>query len=506
MAEMDEEMEDAHVRGDDDDGVGAVDFLNLEVDFEYEFEASRYFDFCRPESPSESREAELWFESASSYPPSPFIAKIDLGTDIFGENVDIPSEFNNVVSTYGVTYSDDGSCIELHTTEETEGGTVLEPEASNYFPKVDVKFAIKLPVATRSTLMKPTASHLAKQNDPRDIKTTSRILHRFHKSSTQNSEKSCTDASDRTDQAYKRQKLEGGHSRKIRLVEINVHDLKQQTQLVHKIPQKKEHSDGNPGLRRLKITIPKEPDLGTARRAQRPRSREVELQDASTITMFRARPLNRKILEAPSLPLHQKSTPRLPEFQEFHLKTSERAMQHASASSSFQVRNNMPRSHSQTVATRNRLQPHSSVSLYPHMLHPNDEQRQEECKKELLKFEARSLNKKEFNFKTEKRCHQGLPIDLFNKLSLISEDQQNSMPDLKNSHPTHGSKENIDKVRRQDHEALPTGEIGQKISGRWRLQSERDLVTSSFRSRPYLCSSPSPLTLVSSTVMVIIII
>ncbi|CAA6656260.1 unnamed protein product [Spirodela intermedia] len=284
-----------------------------------------------------------------------------------------------------------------------------------------------------------------------------RVIPQFHKSFTQNSEKSCTDASDRTDQAYKRQKLEGGHSRK-------VHDLKQQTQLVHKIPQK--HSDGNPGLRRLKITIPKEPDLGTARRAQRPRpgrSREVELQDASTITMFRARPLNRKILEAPSLPLHQKSTPRLPEFQEFHLKTSERAMQHASASSS----NNMPRSHSQTVATRNRLQPHSSVSLDPHMLHPNDEQREEECKKELLKFEARSLNKKEFNFKTEKRCHQGLPIDLFNKLSLISEDQQNSMPDLKNSHPTHGSKENIDKVRRQDN--------------------ERDLVTPSFRSRLYLC-------------------
>lgn len=70
MAEMDEEMEDAHVRGDEADGAGAVDFLNLEVDFEYEFDASRYFDFCRPESPSECREAELWFESAISYPPS----------------------------------------------------------------------------------------------------------------------------------------------------------------------------------------------------------------------------------------------------------------------------------------------------------------------------------------------------------------------------------------------------------------------------------------------------
>ncbi|KAG5099775.1 hypothetical protein JHK82_044827 [Glycine max] len=49
--------------------------------------------------------------------------------------------------------------------------------------------------------------------------------------------------------------------------------------------------------------------------------------------IFRARPLNRKILNAPSLPLSKRSTPRLPEFQEFHLKTQERAMQHTSATS-----------------------------------------------------------------------------------------------------------------------------------------------------------------------------
>ncbi|PNX55722.1 cell cycle regulated microtubule-associated protein, partial [Trifolium pratense] len=41
-----------------------------------------------------------------------------------------------------------------------------------------------------------------------------------------------------------------------------------------------------------------------------------------------------KILEAPSLPLPKRSTPHLPEFREFHLKTTERAMQHTSATSS----------------------------------------------------------------------------------------------------------------------------------------------------------------------------
>lgn len=41
-----------------------------EVDLEYEFDAARFFDFTREESPAEAREAELWLESAPSYPPS----------------------------------------------------------------------------------------------------------------------------------------------------------------------------------------------------------------------------------------------------------------------------------------------------------------------------------------------------------------------------------------------------------------------------------------------------
>lgn len=41
-----------------------------EVDLNYEFDAARFFDFTREESPVEAREAELWFESAPSYPSS----------------------------------------------------------------------------------------------------------------------------------------------------------------------------------------------------------------------------------------------------------------------------------------------------------------------------------------------------------------------------------------------------------------------------------------------------
>jgi hypothetical protein len=41
-----------------------------EVDLDYEFDASMYFDFTRPETPAEACQVELWFESAIEYPPS----------------------------------------------------------------------------------------------------------------------------------------------------------------------------------------------------------------------------------------------------------------------------------------------------------------------------------------------------------------------------------------------------------------------------------------------------
>ena len=60
MTEMmeEEDMEVEHV------------FVAHEIDLDYEFDAARFFDFCRPETPAEAREAESWFETAGSYPPS----------------------------------------------------------------------------------------------------------------------------------------------------------------------------------------------------------------------------------------------------------------------------------------------------------------------------------------------------------------------------------------------------------------------------------------------------
>ena len=45
-------------------------FVAHEIDLDYEFDAARFFDFTRPETPAEAQRAELWFENAPSYPPS----------------------------------------------------------------------------------------------------------------------------------------------------------------------------------------------------------------------------------------------------------------------------------------------------------------------------------------------------------------------------------------------------------------------------------------------------
>lgn len=44
--------------------------MEVLFDMEYEFDAARWFDFTREESPAESQSAEFWFHSAPSYAPS----------------------------------------------------------------------------------------------------------------------------------------------------------------------------------------------------------------------------------------------------------------------------------------------------------------------------------------------------------------------------------------------------------------------------------------------------
>nr|KAJ0192809.1 hypothetical protein LSAT_V11C800425500 [Lactuca sativa] len=126
--------------------------------------------------------------------------------------------------------------------------------------------------------MKPTASQLAKQNQEH-LMDHSRV------------QKSGNNSINVEGQAAKRQKLEGG-------LLCKVTNTKQQSNFIHKAPKK-----GNTG------------NENVASRAHR----------------FRAHPLNRKIFETPLLLQKKRSTPQLPEFQEFHLKTIEKAAQNTVA-------------------------------------------------------------------------------------------------------------------------------------------------------------------------------
>ncbi|XP_010260277.1 PREDICTED: protein TPX2-like isoform X2 [Nelumbo nucifera] len=202
---------------------------------------------------------------------------------------------------------------------------------------------------------------------------------------------------------------------------------------------------------KLTLTRPKEPELETTNRIRATRVKstaELEEEMMANIPKFKARPLNKKILEAPTLPALPRSTPQLPEFQEFHLKTMERANQHAETStvvsSTESSCQNVDKPHKLTEPRTPRLE--TSLRARPPKVKSSQELEQEELEK-MPKFKARPLNRKifeskgdlgifhsskpnvtkpqEFHFATDERIPPpATVIDLFDKLSLSSEPRQ----------------------------------------------------------------------------------
>ncbi|KAK9103528.1 hypothetical protein Sjap_020782 [Stephania japonica] len=224
---MDEEMDCGG-----DEGVLVAE----EVDFDYEYDATRYFDFVKGETAVEVREAEMWFDSAQTYPPSPFVIKLNL-EGILEEN---DSTFAEPKERASIDYT--ASHSDTRMSSESIGGnqSCRGLKFNNHFildvPNAKSKTAIKAALTRGSTLMKPTVSHLAKQNRPRNPHVSNRSL----------------DSSDTVSvvdiQASKRQKLDGGQ-----------------------LCKQDDHIECNMAQTRLKLTIPREPDLETAHRAYRMR-------------------------------------------------------------------------------------------------------------------------------------------------------------------------------------------------------------------------------------------
>ncbi|KAJ0903703.1 putative TPX2 central domain-containing protein [Helianthus annuus] len=337
-----------------------------------------------------------------------------------GESSMALSNTDGDVANEGVSLDLKNYCLQTLQNQQSIGAALKE-SIINANCKSKTKSSWKPSCSRTSTLMKPTASQLAKQNQER-------LMDNFR------FQKSGNNSSVVESQAAKRQKLEGGHLCKVT-------DTNQQANFVHKAPKREGNVDGNLGHGRLRITVPRPPDLATAQRAQRIRQKDNGGNEhvATRAHGFRARPLNRKIFEAPSF-LHQKrSVPQLPEFQEFHLKTTERAVQNTAAGPSTSSCCNINSKTPQKPTFAFGVESSSRGSKRPHV---TGAPKQEDCET-IHRFKALPLNKKifsskgdlgvfrsnkrettvamVFNFQTEKRAHHAPPVDLFNKLSLASE-------------------------------------------------------------------------------------
>ncbi|KAJ8555679.1 hypothetical protein K7X08_013175 [Anisodus acutangulus] len=461
-------------------------FTVVEIDLDYEFDAPRYFDFCCDESLLGTRLAESWFESAGSYPPSPFVTRLISKEDVLLESInvsprskvenmnlsdsdseiEVEQEVPDVIkegvgSNAGISAISNAEKL-LNQLRQLPSGLTLYNQMAKGATKGKTRCSAKPSCPRSSTLMKPTASHLAKQNLPRPIGES-----RLPTFLVENGTSSTVIET----QAAKRQKLESGHLRKVA-------EAKPVFSFVHKTPKRDGKVVGNNISAKPRITIPREPELQTTHRAQRARpkgSEQAENLPPTAIRRFKALPLNRKILEGPSLP-PKRSNPQLPQFQEFHLKTSERAVQHRSAVSTSAANSSTVDKVLQKTSTNSTVEcGNRELRRVNHVEAPKKEE-----SVSTYNFKALPLNKKilsskgdigvfrntkrettvpmEFNFHTVKRIHHNPPIDLFNKLSLTSEPQPAGRVQLKTQRPScflsKGSKENRWAYFQQNHETV----------------------------------------------------
>ncbi|KAF8095954.1 hypothetical protein N665_0320s0078 [Sinapis alba] len=434
---------------DEDMEIEPTVFEARDIDLEYEFDAARWFDFTRMESSEESQSAEFWFHSAPSYAPSPFVTKLLLSKEVSDDKTEAgdvcerdietyqPSDMNKTGNgmRFGIFSSQQGSNLNKVPRQPICKGPTVSNHNYNDKPKFRAKSSVR-PTPRSSTLMRPTASQLAKQTN----------ASKFHMQVDQIHEKGLCGTSGTEVHAAKRQKLDGGLLRKVA-------DTKQEMTFVHKIPKKDTTLGINSQQARTKITIPHEPDFATSQRAHRIRHKnDAKLEhDSTTVYRFKARPFNRKIFDAPSLPIRKKSTPKLPEFQEFHLKTSERAIQHSSAVTTRCNQGNDAYKRSDKSSIVDALDGVNRESRRPSAM---DISKHDASEGKHI-FKARPLNKKvfspekqilssrgdmgifknskrettvplEFSLYSEKRVRPDLPTDLFSKLSIKSELKQNN--------------------------------------------------------------------------------
>ncbi|KAL6861582.1 hypothetical protein ACP4OV_017282 [Aristida adscensionis] len=411
--------------GFEEEGVMVMEVAWFQVDLDYEFDAPRWFDLAQEEAPVEAAAAQRWFASAPSHPPSPLIAQMfaeDLGLQ------SLRSMSNTDVVLYSKTRHEYFRAAEtrIHQSEVPKGQRACSGISVNE-RKHGTKSTAKGISSRVSTLMKPTASQLARQNRQVEVKNAIQSK----KPVGVRSDRSTMSSNDCNHQAPKRQRLEKGHLNKI--VATN------QPELIHKTHHKNvvnSNFDPPAGIPRFKITVPREPELATKLRAERPRilravptnSRQLNQRDATSASTIQVAS-TRKVTQP--------------------FRTTDR--QHASMRHNA-VGSNMP----------------SCTSIRATHMNNSVDKKPEDCKDDLFKFKARPLDKKiltgkgdvgvfrsvkrnttvpkEFNLSTSNKGRQEPLSELFNKLSIAAGAHRGAhrqVVDLPNYVTTKDCKENM---------------------------------------------------------------
>ncbi|CAN1351410.1 Protein TPX2 [Linum perenne] len=416
------------------------------IDEVYEYSAPRFFDFTREESDEEARKAELWFDTALTYAPSPFMPRIKTGRSF------------KVESMCDFTEADQNRTVEkaILFFEQKQKATILQKQVKEQVcctPKQPVNNSQKGGVLTDSK-KNQSARHIASLiKNPSVLKSKSRAQTSKAKSVKPSSVKKSVGimmmilalALAHENQAIKRQKLEDGKSRQILNVRppqpllhksklgistSNPHTQsaanKNKTQKVYvREPATRAHfmstaemmqkfQSGTrdlslslpPGKAKLTLTRPKEPAFETAQRVRAVRvksSAELEEEMLAKLPKFKARPVNKKILTAIAILLMIKGLFVLFLHQEFHLETTARAnfnAESASVASTEVSRRNNERKppHHLTEPKTPRLQ--TSLRARPTTVKSSLELEKEALEK-MPKFKARPLNRKIFESRGE---------------------------------------------------------------------------------------------------------
>ncbi|KAK1309026.1 Protein TPX2 [Acorus calamus] len=380
--------------------MGTAEMNVFQIDEAYEFSAPHFFDFINGETEEDVKKAEHWFVTALTYPQSPFMPKIKGSRSVQVESVmcDFEDVAETQVQVVGMISTgngerhvehDESMKVETSSFEIEEVGNEIAQEVITHSLKTKILITGKGPaVAAQSILKNLTAKKTVKLNSKQSALKPNNLMPMVR------GKREIEPISQIG--AHKRQKLEDGKTHAQVAPYVSMAEIVNKFQSnTRELFQNKSHSQDERSsiVRRSKLTLtrPKEPKLVTAERVRSVKlksSAEIEDEMLAKIPKFKARPMNKKILEAPSLPAPPRSIPRPPEFQEFHLKTLERANQHEKQGQQCNklVQSKLPR-----LETMLRARPPTSAEI-----------ELEELEK-MPKFKARPLNKKERGLTKEKK-------------------------------------------------------------------------------------------------------